>query len=109
MATRGQWLRAAACLVACAVIGTPVPANVRLAPNSAAIVHNIELDNQLNGGFWGVNTDTYSTPIYTVGPDTPRQRWTFSDCLDMPQLAPVIADSLTSVPTPPDMIVSQGT
>jgi len=138
MATRGQWLRAAACLVACAVIGAPavigtpvaahpddtpptngfsrggpwnskLPANVRLAPNSAAIVQNLQQDNQLNGGFWGVNTDTYSTPIYTVGPDTPRQRWTFSDCLDMPQLAPVIADSLASVPTPPDMIVSQGT
>src|SRR6516165_1951130 len=112
MATRGRWLKVAACLAACAVIGTPVtahaddgrrptngfsreglwntrlPAHVPLAANSAAIVHNILLDEQSTSGYWGVNTDTYSTPIYRVGPDTPRQRWTFSDCLNMPQLAP---------------------
>jgi hypothetical protein len=91
------------------VWNTRLPRNVALAPNSAAIVHNILLDKQNNYGSWGINTDTYSTPIYRVAADTPPQRWTFSDCLDMPQLAPVIADSLAAVPTPPDLIVSQGT
>jgi hypothetical protein len=88
---------------------TKLPANVPLAPNSAAIVANIALDKQQNYGSWGINTDTYSTPIFYVGRDTPTQRWTYSDCLNMPQLAPVIADSLAAVPTPPDLITSQGT
>lgn len=88
---------------------TPLPANVPLAPNSQAIVNNLVQDKQNNSGLWAINTDTYSAPIYTVGPDTPRQQWTYSDCQNMPQLAPVIAASLASVPTPPGMLVSQGT
>ncbi|GAA3818808.1 hypothetical protein GCM10022226_44150 [Sphaerisporangium flaviroseum] len=91
------------------VWNTKLPRNVALAPNSQAIVDNIQLDKVNNYGSWAINTDTYSTPIYHVGPHTPRRRWTFSDCLNMPELAPVIADSIASVPTPPDMIVSQGT
>lgn len=88
---------------------TPLPANVPLAPNSQAIVNNLVQDKQSSSGLWAINTDTYSAPIYTVGPDTPRQQWTYSDCQNMPQLVPVIADSLASVPTPPGMLVSQGT
>ena len=88
---------------------TKLPANVPLAPDSAAIVHNIELDKHNNFGTWGINTDTYSTPIFYVGRHTPVQRWTYSDCLNMPQLGPVIADSLAAVPTPADLIASQGT
>jgi hypothetical protein len=88
---------------------TPLPANVPLAPNSAAIVANIALDQVNNFGSWGLNTDTYSTPIFYVPRNTPVQRWTFSDCLNMPQLAPVIAKSLAAVPTPANLIASQGT
>jgi hypothetical protein len=88
---------------------TRLPRHVPLAANSAAIVHNILLDKENNYGSWAVNTDTYSTPVYYVGPHTPRRQWTFSDCLDMPELAQAIADSLASVPTPSDLLVSQGT
>jgi hypothetical protein len=88
---------------------TPLPTDVPLAPNSAAVVANIALDEQDTNGAWGVNTDTYSTPIFYVGRDTPVQRWSFSDCLNMPQLASVIAQSLAAVPTPANLIVSQGT
>ena len=88
---------------------TKLPANVPLAPNSAAIVANLAQDKAQNFGSWAINTDTYSAPIYYVGRNTPRLHWTFSDCLNMPQLAPVIADTLASVPTPPGMLVSQGT
>ena len=91
------------------VWNTRLSRDVPLAANSAAVVHNILLDQQNNYGSWAINTDTYSTPIYHVGPDTPRQRWTFSNCLNMPQLAPCIADSRAAGPTPPDLIVSQGT
>lgn len=88
---------------------TRLPKHVPLAPNSQAIVNNIKLDKENNYGSWAINTDTYSAPIYHVGPHTPRLRWRFSDCLGLPELAPVIAGSLAAVPTPPDMIVSQGT
>jgi hypothetical protein len=37
------------------------------------------------------------------------QNWTYSDCQDLPQLAPVLAPSLQDVPTPANLIVSQGT
>src|ERR1043166_1810646 len=88
---------------------TPLPADVPLAANSAAIVANIALDEQANFASWGLNTDTYSTPIFSVGRHTPVQDWTYSDCQDLPQLAPVIAASLKDVPTPANLIVSQGT
>ncbi|WP_432988279.1 hypothetical protein [Dactylosporangium sp. CA-233914] len=88
---------------------TKLPRNVPLAANSAAVVENIRLDKVNNYGSWAVNTDEYSTPIYTVGRSTPRQRWTFSDCLNKPELAPVIADSLAAVPTPANLTPSKGT
>ncbi|MFI5909241.1 hypothetical protein [Dactylosporangium sp. NPDC051541] len=88
---------------------TKLPRNVRLAANSAAVVENIRLDKVNNYGSWAVNTDEYSTPIYRVDRNTPRQRWTFSDCLDKPELAPVIADSLAAVPTPANLTPSRGT
>jgi hypothetical protein len=88
---------------------TKLPPHVPLAPNSAAIVANIKQDKDENFQVWAFNTHTWSSPIYTVGRHTPRLRWTFSDCLDLPHLAPVIADTLSSVPTPPGMLVSQGT
>jgi hypothetical protein len=88
---------------------TKLPRDVPLAPNSAAIGANIKQDKDENFQVWAFNTHTWSSPIYTVGRHTPRLRWTFSDCLDLPHLAPVIADTLSSVPTPPGMLVSQGT
>lgn len=80
-----------------------------LAPNSQAIVNNLVQDARGSYGLWAVNTDTYSAPIYYVDADTPTTTWTYSDCQNLPQLAPVIADSLTDVPTPAGMVVSQGT
>lgn len=88
---------------------TKLPRHVPLAPNSAAIVANIKQDKDENFQVWAFNAHTWSSPVYQVGPATPRLRWTFSDCLGLPELAPVIADTLSSVPTPPDMLVSQGT
>jgi hypothetical protein len=88
---------------------TKLPRHVPLAPNSAAVVANIKADKENNFQVWAFNAHTWSAPVYHVGPDTPRLRWTFSDCLGLPELAPVIADTLESVPTPPDMLVSQGT
>jgi hypothetical protein len=50
-----------------------VSAKVPLAPNSAAVVHNIVQYVHNNYGFWALNTDTYSSPIFTAGPHTPTQ------------------------------------
>ena len=88
---------------------TKLPRDVPLASNSAAIVANIKEDKDNNFQVWAFNAHTWSSPVYRVGPHTPRLRWTFSDCLGLPHLAPVIADTLSSVPTPPGMLVSQGT
>ncbi|GAA1260194.1 hypothetical protein GCM10009677_09280 [Sphaerisporangium rubeum] len=88
---------------------TKLPRHVPLAPNSRAVVANIKYDKDNNWQTWAVNTDTYSTPVYQVDRHTPRKRWRFSDCLNLPHLAPVIAGSLAAVPTPPDMITSIGT
>jgi len=88
---------------------TRLPRTVPLAPDSAAVVANLVQDKAENYGSWAVNTDEYSAPIYSVARSTPRTRWTFSDCLGKPELAPVIAGSLDAVPTPPDLIASKGT
>ncbi|NUR58795.1 MAG: DUF4124 domain-containing protein [Catenulispora sp.] len=88
---------------------TKLPANVPQAPNSQAIVANILQDKTDNYGSWAINTVEYSAPIFTADRSTPRTAWTYSNCLNMPELAPVIADSLKAVPTPPDLIASQGT
>ena len=88
---------------------TRLPHDVPLAANSAAIVANIVQDKTENYGSWAVNTDEYSAPILTVDRRTPRTTWTYSNCLDRPDLAPVIASSLVGVPTPPDLLASKGT
>jgi len=88
---------------------TKLPPNVPLAPNSAAIVANIVQDEQDTNRAWVLNTDTFSTPIFYVSRHTAVQTWTYSDCQNLPQLAPVIASSLENVPTPPDLFASQGT
>jgi hypothetical protein len=88
---------------------TRLPASVPLASNSAAIVANIAQDQANFFGIWGLNTDSYSTPLFYVGRNTPVQTWTYSDCQNLPQLAPVLAPSLQDVPTPANLFASQGT
>jgi hypothetical protein len=87
---------------------TPLPAKVPLAPNSAAIVRNIVRDRHKNFGFWALNTDTYSSPIFTVGPHTPTQRWAYTNCLHDGD-GRAVASSFAHVPTPRHLIVSKGT
>ena len=106
--TSGHWHQPSNGFLPWAPWNTKLPANVPLAQNSSAIVANIAQDKRDNYGSWAVNTDTYSAPIFTVDRTTPRTAWSFSDCLNKPELAPVIADSLKAVPTPADLIVSQG-
>jgi hypothetical protein len=87
---------------------TPLPADVPLAPNSKAIVRNVVQDVHNNYGFWALNTDTYSSPIFTVGPHTPVQNWTYTNCLKFGH-SQTIASSFAHVPTPRNLIASLGT
>lgn len=87
---------------------TPLPPTVPLAPDSAAVVNNIVQDMQNNFGTWALNTDTYSSPIFTVGPTTPTQNWAYTDCQGTGG-GQITASSFANVPTPPDLIASQGT
>src|SRR5215472_14724727 len=86
----------------------PLPSNVPLAPNSAAIVKNIVQDMRNNFGTWALNTDKYSSPIFTAGPGTPARNWTYTNCQGSGG-GQVIASSFAHVPTPRDLIASRGT
>jgi hypothetical protein len=93
---------------------TKLPRHIPLDPRSAEIVANLKADKDNSFGVWPVTTDTFSSPIYTVGPDAPRQRWhdrwSFEECFNTGEgPPPEFLDALASVPTLPDMITSLGT
>jgi hypothetical protein len=86
----------------------PLPAEIPLAPNSSAIVANLVQDR--NGGFavWPLMTDTFSAPIYVADADTPTQKWEYDNCTQASGLHPPFGAALASVPTLPEMVVSNG-
>ena len=86
----------------------PLPSKVPLAPNSAAVVKNIVRDMRRNFGTWALNTDKYSSPIFTAGPGTPARNWTYTNCQGIGD-GHAIASSFAHVPTPRDLIASRGT
>lgn len=88
---------------------TMLPPNPPIASNSAAVVANIKSDVQNYYGTFGINTTSYSAPIYTVGKNTPTQDWSFNDCQHKGYLDPKFAAALKSVPTPSNMVSSEGT
>ncbi len=103
---------APACNVPFAASGpwcTPLPASVPLASNSAAIVVNIQADVKNNYGTFAINTDTYSSTIYTVPAGTPTTNWSFDDCQNQGSLPPNFAPVLMNVPTAAGMVQSMGT
>ncbi len=88
---------------------TPLPSSAPLASNSAAVVANIEADEKNNYGTFAINTDTYSSPIYTVPASTPATNWSFDDCQNKGSLPSNFAPVLMGVPTAPGMVQSMGT
>jgi hypothetical protein len=89
---------------------TPLPTQTPLASNSAAVVANIQLDVKNNYGTFAINTDTYSTPIYTIPPQgAPSTNWAFDDCQQKGSVPANFAAVLTGVPTPAGMVPSMGT
>ena len=86
-----------------------LPASPPLASNSAAVVANIQSDVKNNYGTFAINTDTYSSPVYTVPAGTPTANWSFDDCQNKGSLPPNFAPVLMNVPIEPGMVQSMGT
>jgi hypothetical protein len=86
-----------------------LPAVTPVASNSAAVVATIQSDIKNNYGTWGINTDTYSSPIFTVPAGAPMQTWQFFDCDNQGSVDPGFAAVLAGVPTTPDLLTSMGT
>jgi hypothetical protein len=86
-----------------------LPASTPIATNSSAVVANIEEDIKNNYGTFAINTDSYSTPIFTVAKGTPTTNWTFDDCQGKGSLPTNFAPVLMNVPTASGMIPSMGT
>lgn len=85
-----------------------LPAATPIASNSAAITANIQLDIQNNYGTFGINTEQYSSPIFTVPAGTATENWAFDNC-DNGTLVPGFAAALMGVPTTTAMFPSMGT
>lgn len=92
---------------------TRLPARIPLDPRSREIVANLKADKDNSYAVWPLVTDTFSAPIYTVGPDAPVQtwkdRWSSDECFNTGAIDPEFVSSLAAVPTLPDMITSNGT
>jgi hypothetical protein len=86
-----------------------LPAATPIDPSSAAIIANIQSDITNNYGDWNLNTDTYSTPIYTATATTPKETWGFTDCQHKGSLPASFAPALQNVPTAAGMLPSMGT
>jgi len=86
-----------------------LPASPPLASNSAAVIANIQADVKNNYGTFAINTDTYSSPIYTVPAGTATTNWSFDDCQNKGSLPPNFAPVLMNVPTESGMVQSMGT
>ncbi|GAC1519179.1 MAG: hypothetical protein NVS3B10_21010 [Polyangiales bacterium] len=86
-----------------------LPATTPIDPSSAAIVASIQSDIKKFYGTYAINTDTFSSPIYTVAAGAPTKDWSFVDCQGKGSLDPTFGACLKSVPTTPDMVASKGT
>src|SRR5688572_23942006 len=71
---------------------TKLPKRIPLHPQSQTIVDNLKADKDNSFGVWPLMTDTFSAPIYTVGPDAPltrwKDRWSFEECFNTGDLHP---------------------
>jgi len=85
----------------------PIPANAPLNPNSQAYVAEFQRQYHAYYNNVGVNLGQYSTPVYTVGPETktvPVAQWNCQNYLD-----PDLPRQWAAVPIPPDARPAYGT
>jgi len=86
---------------------TKLPATTPIATNSDAIVANIQADIKNNYGTFAINTDTYSSPIWTAPQNAKVSDFTFNGCQG--SLDSQFAACLKGVPTVAEMFPSLGT
>jgi hypothetical protein len=88
---------------------TPIPADVQLHPNSAGFVADFLRQKAAYYGTVNINTRDYSSPVFTVEPDTPTVKVTQWDCQKKGYTDPDLAQQWAAVPIPEYAVASKGT
>jgi len=86
---------------------TPLPSNVALDANSSSLVSDFVQQYENAYGTVGINTTSYSSPVYTVPADQPTVTVTPQNCLGYGVPAGLAAQ-LADVPIPPGATPAQG-
>lgn len=79
---------------------TPLPSQPPLDPNSANLVTEFQRQMQTYYGNVGVNTSSYSAPIYIAASDTPVQQVNVWDCHNNGSTSLQLAQQWAAVPIP---------
>jgi hypothetical protein len=87
---------------------TPIPAQARPAADSPAIVANLAKQISSYYGHVALNTESYSSTLYTVGPGRPRRQIAFDDCNGQTSPPAHFARVLSGVPIPAGAVGSEG-
>jgi hypothetical protein len=87
---------------------TPIPSSARPASDSHAIVANLAKQVSSYYGHVALNTVSYSTTLYTVGPNRPEKQIAFDDCHGETSPPGHLARVLSRVPVPTGAVGSEG-
>jgi hypothetical protein len=87
----------------------PLPDDAALDPQSGVIVANLVSQVQHPYGVGLLNTDRYSSPIYTVGAGQARVKVAWTNCVHAGGVSPAFAAAAASVPIPAGATPSIGT
>jgi hypothetical protein len=87
---------------------TPIPADATPAPDSAAVVANLDQQIRSNYGRVVLNATQYTATLYTVDASQPLVNVEFDNCQNKPSLPAGLAKALTGVPIPNGAVGSPG-
>jgi hypothetical protein len=88
---------------------TPIPSNAPLHPNSAGLAAEFVWQVNTYYGHVGVNTESYSSPVYVVGPEVPTVRVTEWDCMNKGHFDSGLVEQWAAVPIPSNAVPAVGT
>lgn len=88
---------------------TPIPTNAPLHTNSAAFVAEFLRQKKAYYGTVSINTDSYASPVFVVGPDVPPVRVTEWDCQKKGWKDKALAEQWSAVPMPSYAEQAKGT
>jgi len=87
---------------------TPIPMNAPLNPNSGLYVQELLRQKAAYFNNVTINTWSYASPVYTVGPSVPLVRVAQWDCQHKGYLDPGLAPQWAAVPIPANAVPSVG-